>query len=45
VYDPQQAGLAALYTKLATTPSTPTETADSSPAQAEPQPEAEPSSR
>ena len=45
VYDPQQAGLAALYTKLTATPGTRTETDEPSPAQAEQQPAAKPSSR
>jgi hypothetical protein len=45
VYDPQQAGLAALYTKLTTTPGTPTETAEPSPAQDERQSAAKPPSR
>jgi hypothetical protein len=45
VYDPQQAGLAALYTKLATKASTPPDTAEASPAEGEGQPAAKPSSR
>jgi hypothetical protein len=45
VYDPQQAGLAALYTKLATRPSTPPDSAEATPEQGERLPAAKPSGR
>jgi hypothetical protein len=45
VYDPQQAGLAALYSRLTTTPAAPAEPAEPAPDHTDRVPSAKPSNR